>query len=131
MSGSDSQPNSKGITVRRRPIRGYGVISTLPFEPGSTIGYFDGDEVPNDTRYSLTLDGVKIEPTGKLAYLNHACDPNAGWVGRTLVASRYIECGEEVTINYLETESQISFAFQCECGNEDCMGLIGKGSAKC
>ena len=130
MSGSDSHPNSKGITVRRRPIRGYGVISTLPFEPGSTIGYFDGDEVPNDTRYSLTLDGVKIEPTGKLAYLNHACDPNARCVGRTLIASRYIECGEEVTINYLETESQISFAFQCECGNDNCMGLIGAGPAK-
>ncbi len=130
MSGLDSPPNDQGIIVRRSPNRGYGVISTLPFEPGSIIGFFDGYEVSNDTRHSLTLDGVKIEPTGKLAYLNHACDPNARCVGRTLIASRYIECVEEVTINYLETESQISFAFQCKCGNENCLGLIGAGPAK-
>ena len=131
MNGSDSHPNDKVVTVRRSPIRGYGVIATLPIEPGSTIGFFDDYEVPSDTRFSLTLDGVKIEPTGKLAYLNHAREPNACCVGRTLIASRYIERGEEVTINYLETERQISFAFQCNCGNGNCMGRIAARNAKC
>ena len=47
MSGSDCHPDDEVLTVRRSPIRGYGVISTSPFEPGSTIGFFDGLEVPN------------------------------------------------------------------------------------
>ena len=84
------------------------------------ITYFEGRETDQDTRYSLLLDGKRIEPTGELKYLNHSCNPNAYFSDRWLVASRDISIGDEITIDYFATENMISYPFICHCGAENC-----------
>jgi hypothetical protein len=59
-------------------------------------------------------------------YLNHCCEPN-GYMNtseRTFHALRDIAAGEEITFNYLTTESEMAVPFQCICGSPDCFGLI-------
>ena len=59
-------------------------------------------------------------------YLNHCCEPN-GYMNtteRTFRALRDIAPGEEITFNYLTTESQMAVPFDCICGSANCFGFI-------
>ncbi len=112
------------IKVKESSIDGFGVFAKTKLASGQKIAYFKGYEIDYDTRYSLTLDGKRIEPTGELRYLNHSCAPNAHFRNRWLVASRDIPHGEEITIDYLATENKISHHFKCKCGAKTCRGWI-------
>jgi hypothetical protein len=59
-------------------------------------------------------------------YLNHRCEPN-GYINiaeRTFRALRNIRRGEEITFNYLTTESVMAVPFNCTCGSSNCFGFI-------
>ena len=59
-------------------------------------------------------------------YLNHCCEPN-GYMNtteRTFRALRDIAAGEEITFNYLTTESKMAAPFNCICGSANCFGFI-------
>jgi hypothetical protein len=59
-------------------------------------------------------------------YLNHCCEPN-GYMNTTELtfrALRDIPPGEEITFNYLTTESEMAVPFNCICGSQNCFGLI-------
>lgn len=59
-------------------------------------------------------------------YLNHRCEPN-GYINtaeRTFRALRNIKRGEEITFNYLTTESVMAVPFNCTCGSSNCFGFI-------
>jgi hypothetical protein len=59
-------------------------------------------------------------------YLNHSCEPN-GYINTTETtfrALRDIAAGEEITFNYLTTESAMAVPFTCACGSGNCFGLI-------
>ena len=59
-------------------------------------------------------------------YLNHCCDPN-GYMKtreRTFRALRDIAQGEEISFNYLTTESEMAEPFNCCCGSVNCFGFI-------
>ena len=59
-------------------------------------------------------------------YLNHCCEPN-GYMNTTELtfrALRDIAAGEEITFNYLTTESEMAVPFNCICGSQNCFGLI-------
>ena len=112
------------INVKESSIDGYGVFAKTKLASGQKIAYFKGDEIEHDTCYSLSLDGKRIDPIGELRYLNHSCAPNAHFRNRWLVASRDIPHGEEITIDYLATETKISHHFKCKCGVKTCRGWI-------
>ena len=59
-------------------------------------------------------------------YLNHSCEPNGymDTVGRTFLAARKIRRGEEITFNYLTTESVMAAPFNCVCGSHNCFRFI-------
>ena len=81
----------------------------------------------NDTRHSLTLEGHKIEPTGPLKFLNHSCDPNSHFQGKKLFTNKDVKQGDELTINYMATETRLSRPFKCKCKpKKGCGNLIGK-----
>jgi hypothetical protein len=102
-----------------------GVFATRDIKNNEVFGCFDGYEVPNLTQYSLTFKGKYIEATGILKYLNHSCDPNSRFLdSREIISKRNISAKEEITINYLETESKISSSFKCNCGAKNCRGII-------
>ena len=59
-------------------------------------------------------------------YLNHHCEPN-GYIDTaalTFCALRKIKRGEEITFNYLTTESAMAVPFNCICGSSNCFGFI-------
>lgn len=96
----------------------------IKLNTGKKIAYFEGKEKDKDTHYSLILDGIIIDPTGKLKNLNHCCDPNAHFCNRCLFAHRDIPTGEEIKIDYLATEEFIHDSFKCKCDAKNCRNII-------
>ena len=94
---------------------------------GERIGYFEGPQITTNTMHSMHLEGKIIEGGGVLKNLAHSCDPNAYFKDkqRWLYARRDIGAGDEVTIDYLDTEPVISHPFICKCGSPNCRGKIG------
>lgn len=114
------------VRVGPSSVHGKGVFAKIGFAQGQRIGYFEGYEVSSDTLHSFFVKatGQRIEPTGPLRYLNHSCDANAHFEGLWLCASHDIKEGEEITIDYSETEQPISNSFVCMCGASNCRGRI-------
>ncbi len=128
-------PKVSGMRVVRSPIHGYGVVATRIFAAGDEICAIDGvpwkegDGV--DDRYSLWIDdGVYFDMVDQTRYINHSCEPNAevwtgiaadGQVWATIVASKSIAIGDELTYDYAFPEH---LAEPCRCGSERCRGLI-------
>lgn len=69
-------------------------------------------------RYSVEASpGIHIDCSNSLAgACNHSCNPNASVRHYRLVAWSCIKEGDEITIDYTRTESQIAFPFICKCG---------------
>ena len=124
-SKEDVSADSQIAVQSRQKVAGQGVFAACPILAGQKIEYFEGYEVGHLTRYSLTFDGIRIEPTGSLRFLNHSCSPNAFFVDRWLEALGEIDDGEEITIDYLATESEITTGFKCTCGSKKCRDWIG------
>ncbi len=60
---------------------------------------------------------------------NHSCEPNCGFDsgdGNTIVASRAIAVGEELTYDYhfLETEPSLIRGLVCKCQTPSCVGAL-------
>lgn len=54
-------------------------------------------------------------------FINHSCDPNAGWKGQIfLVAMRDISANEEIRFDYATVVSLPGYEFDCECGSPFC-----------
>lgn len=115
----------KGLFARKDIIAGSviflmkGIISTRPNKYSVQLGHdkhidFPPVRMPNDD-----LDYA-------WQYVNHSCEPN-GYVNAaeyTFCALRNIRKGEEITFNYLTTESELATPFRCECGSAKCFGFI-------
>lgn len=78
-----------------------------------------------------TVQTVQLDPNQHLydstfAFLNHSCVPNAIIDVKTmsLIALRDIEPGEEITIFYPATESELFQKFECRCNQTSCLGRI-------
>jgi hypothetical protein len=116
------------LTSASSSVGGTGVFAVEEILAGETLGYFEGHEVAAPTGFSLTFDGKIIEPTSGLRHLNHSCSANAEFRGRYLVAKRSIARDEEVLIDYLATEADVSIPFECNCGSKRCRGHIGSAA---
>jgi hypothetical protein len=117
----------RGITVRDVEGKGQCIFATQNIRAGDMIGYFEGPEISCDTMHSMRLDGKIIDGGGILRNLAHSCDPNAFFRDnrRWLYARKAICAGDEVTIDYLDTEPVITHPFVCKCGSPNCRGKIG------
>lgn len=77
----------------------------------------------------LVLTPKSCELAGGINYVNHCCDPNAGFHGQIfLVAMRDIAQGEEITFDYamcLGDGPHIApYSLECRCGSAQCRGRI-------
>ena len=114
-----------------------GLFAKEAFVEDSVIFLLKGMVSTRPTKYSIQLDGDKHldfplvrKPNDDLdyawQYLNHSCEPNgymniAEFAFRAL---RSISKGEEITFNYLTTESDLATPFSCNCGSATCLGVI-------
>ena len=63
---------------------------------------------------------------GKLAALNHSCDPNVvlDTERMLMIARRDIEKGEELSFFYPSTEWEMQAPFICLCGSTNCIHVV-------
>ncbi|MEC9054658.1 MAG: SET domain-containing protein-lysine N-methyltransferase [Verrucomicrobiota bacterium] len=83
------------------------------FGPGELVYTVQGEASTTRTRESIEVGkGQHVEDAYAL-YLNHSFAPNLRLEGRRMYALDNIAEGEELTFNYLETESEIASPFVC------------------
>lgn len=83
---------------------------------------------PNTLRLTLQVDedtflvSTRSTPAD---WINHACGPNAGLRGPTLLtALRDIDVGEEITFDYATSDGSAYDEFECQCGHRLCRGRV-------
>src|SRR6476620_6069788 len=118
------------VVVRDSPIHGQGVFAARRIEPGEVI--IDGcrevlsDEAVNVLRqeeraFLSVMDGRNILMKPPARFVNHSCNPNARGTDRHDIATRVIEAGEEVTVDYV-AEQVTGLRLECHCKAPNCRG---------
>ena len=102
--------------VTRQNFKAGDVIYTIPKEKLSH----------KPTRYTVQIDRDLHTEVGKLAALNHSCDPNVFLDTDHLlvIARRDIQAGEELTFFYPSTEWEMEAPFICLCGSANCIHVV-------
>ena len=82
--------------------------------------------VDKANRYTVQIDRDKHTNVGKLAALNHSCDPNVilDTERLVMVARRDIEKEEELSFFYPSTEWVMDAPFICLCGASNCIHVV-------
>lgn len=79
---------------------------------------------------NLVIGALAEEEIDSASYLNHSCEPNAGFKGQIfLVAMRNIEIDEEITFDYGmvlcdNSQKKKGYALNCLCGTVSCRKII-------
>lgn len=113
------------------PDVGDGLFAVAPIKKGEFILEYIGNRIPtkladeSPSRYLFeinnrwTIDGEPLENTAR--YINHSCEPNVeaeiekGHIN--IYATRDIEAGEELTIDYGEEYvAEFIKPYGCRCG---------------
>src|SRR6185295_7550192 len=125
-------------TIEVRDRSGFkGIYAKRAIRQDSVIFYLSGEITTRPSKYTIQLGSnqhlnfpADRKPDDDLnycwQYLNHCCEPN-GYMNtaeRTFRARRNIRPGEEITFNYLTTESKMAAPFNCICGSANCFGFI-------
>ena len=118
---------SKKLEVRKT-IKGKSLFAREDAEKDKILIKFEGQVLHYPKKSTLQIDENKhLEREGTIDnYLNHSCKPN-GYVNfddLTFRTLRKIKKGEEVTFNYLTTEWDMAYKFQCQCNSENCLKHI-------
>lgn len=105
----------------------YGLYSRALFRTGQTIlDINSSNKQDGRSLHSIETDaGHFLHPDGM--FTNHSCNPSTYVDKETglLIAARNIWPNDEITFDYLASESDIKFPFTCTCGAPNCLGKIG------
>ena len=98
------------IEVRTSAIHGRGVFAKRRIREGQLIGLFEGDSTTRNGTYVLWLideDGSEVGIRGRnaLRFLNHGDPANAEFQDAELYATRNVQPGAELLIDYGEAWS--------------------------
>jgi hypothetical protein len=113
--------------------RGQGVLVLRDFSQGSVLFRMNGTLTTEMTLHSLQMaPGLHLDDPYFAGKVLHSCEPNS-WLDvetRIYFATRDIEAGELLTMDYDETEDILFRAFDCCCGAASCRGRVGGKLAK-
>jgi SET domain-containing protein len=120
------------VYIKSSSQHGKGVFASSPIQAEETILVFSGPLLSridvHEDDYHLQIDDDRyLGASGEADdYVNHSCDPNAGFRdGLVLVARRNIESGEEITWDYSTAIDEADFpGFACQCGAINCRGTV-------
>jgi len=126
---------SPKLEVRPHPEKGgLGLFALEPVAKDELLIIWGGkvvtmDELPNEHEKILQIDEglflLTITPDEPTDYVNHSCEPNAGFFGQVgLVAMRTIDPEEEVTMDYAMCDGSPYDEFDCACGVPLCRGRV-------
>ena len=118
--------------IKSSPQHGKGVFASSPIAAGEVILDFTGPVLHrNQVRqndYHLQIDeDLYLGASGAADdYVNHSCEPNAGFQGGLrLVARHDIAQDEEITWDYSTAIDESDFTgFSCTCGSGMCRGIV-------
>jgi len=110
-----------GIPERTIVMIQGGHVMPIREEPVFSIGADFAIQISDD--YVL---GAKYEHEMEdTDFVNHSCDPNAGWKGQIfLVTMRNIQADEEITFDYATAVTLEGYGFRCDCGAINCRGQV-------
>jgi len=118
--------------IKQSTQHGRGVFAQERIDAGEVILPFTGpmlvrSEVDEGSYHLQVGDDLYLGASGGADdYVNHSCDPNAGFRdGLALVARREIAAGEEITWDYSTAIDEDDFSgFSCQCGSVLCRGTV-------
>lgn len=97
------------------------------YKKGEVICSMPSENITNKpNRFTVQIARDRHTHVGKLAALNHSCDPNVilDTENMEMVAARDIEKGEELYFFYPSTEWQMDAPFICLCGSTNCINVV-------
>lgn len=98
-----------------------GELRALTPERRATFLRYGYNTAPDAITGTFQHDAVR-HPTN---FLNHSCDPNAGYDGTdAIVALRPIAAGEEIRMDYGTFSFSFDHEFSCRCGAPSCRGKV-------
>lgn len=106
---------------------GQGVVTLVPFEPGEIVFRFTGFLSTEITQFSLQIrESLHLHDPYFMGKILHSCDPNTvcDMEKRTFTATKHIEPGSFVTMDYAQTEDYLFKSFPCSCGAANCRGYV-------
>lgn len=115
------------IEVRDSLISGRGLFATVLITKGKIVLLWNPKVLSREEAEKLSEYEKKhyLYPEGEMMlwmqpperYINHSCEPNTHVVGRSDVALRDIQPGEEITSDYMDVGTE---GFKCHCGSASC-----------
>jgi hypothetical protein len=103
------------------------LVTTQAYRRGQVICEIPSTRIASrPTRSSVQIGRDEHTDVGKLAALNHSCDPNVILdTENMLVIARYdIRGGDELTFFYPSTEWEMDAPFICLCGAANCIHVV-------
>ncbi len=101
-----------------------GLFSKQYIQKGALILSLGEPTLDRPTRTSIQIHNKHVEhPLG--AYINHHCEPSSfvNSDDSEILALKDIQPNEEITIDYMQTESKMAESFYCNC----CKGKLISG----
>lgn len=103
------------------------LVTKQAYKKGEVICAIPTEKVVNKpNRFTVQIDVDKHTEVGKLAALNHSCDPNVILDTENLLmyACKDIEKGAELSFFYPATEWEMDAPFICLCGAANCIHVV-------
>lgn len=103
------------------------LITKQSYKKGEVMCVIPSENImdkPN--RFTVQIGRNKHTHVGKLAALNHSCDPNVilDTENMVMIARRDIQKGEELFFFYPATEWEMQAPFICLCGSANCIHVV-------
>ncbi|MCJ7432383.1 MAG: SET domain-containing protein-lysine N-methyltransferase [Anaerolineales bacterium] len=103
------------------------LITKQAYSKGEVISSILSDNTVNKpTRFTVQISRDEHTHVGKLAALNHSCNPNVilDTENLQMVACRDIAKSEELSFFYPSTEWEMAAPFICLCGASNCIHVV-------
>jgi len=103
------------------------LITKQAYKKGQVICEIPSDNVINKaSRFTVQIGRNEHTDVGKLAALNHSCDPNVILdTENMVVVARYdISKNDELSFFYPSTEWEMAAPFICLCGASNCIHVV-------
>jgi hypothetical protein len=103
------------------------LVTKQAYKQGEVISDIPRAKVINKpNRFTVQIGRTEHTDVGKLAALNHSCDPNVilETARMQMIARRDIEQGEELSFFYPSTEWEMDAPFICLCGATNCIHVV-------
>lgn len=131
---------SNKVVVKDTGLKGYGLFSKSIIKKNEIVLIWQGWVIKKSnllkSKKRYLRDAIQInedffvgcvsnDDLEKSDYINHSCEPNAGFYGDlTIVAMRDIAVGEEITFDYAMCDDLSELKMDCSCSSKKCRKVI-------